>query len=393
MPTAGLRAVAWETVMLVGGLIPLSTAIRQSGAGDEIAQLVLDVVGTGRPYVLLMAAMFVLTTVLGLVLSNTATVLIVLPIAVACRRGSGIVGAAHAHAPRDRRAPALITPSQTPANLMIMAPGGYRFGDYWKLGLPLMASGSPSRSSSFRSCGACDHETSNSIHRYRRKRHDVVKTRMRIRAAGVTSALILTGTLAACGGDDSSGATPEPSESTSASASESASETASESASPSISPAVLANTYVSTEVTGYDLVADTTIRLTFEDGNLSVNAGCNTMFAPYELTDDSLAWTEEPAATMMGCPDDLAAQDQWLAELFTTGVGAAADGPTLTLTSDDVTIVLSRAPEADLQELFGKTWSAVATMADGATSRIPRVVRTPRVVVARTGAGRRHRPC
>ena len=82
------------------------------------------------------------------------------------------------------------------------------------------------------------------------------------------------------------------------------------------------------------------------------------MFAPYELTDDSLAWTEEPAATMMGCPDDLAAQDQWLAELFTTGVGAAADGPTLTLTSDDVTIVLSRAPEADLQELFGKTWSA-----------------------------------
>lgn len=221
----------------------------------------------------------------------------------------------------------------------------------------------------------------------------MVKTPMRIRAAGVTSALILTGTLAACGGDDSSGAAPEPSESTSASTSESASETASESASPSISPAVLANTYVSTEVTGYDLVADTTIRLTFEDGNLSVNAGCNTMFAPYELTDDSLAWTEEPAATMMGCPDDLAAQDQWLAELFTTGVGAAADGPTLTLTSDDVTIVLSRAPEADLQEVFGKTWSAVATIADGATSRIPRVVRTPRVVVGQNGLGRLDTGC
>ena len=146
-------------------------------------------------------------------------------------------------------------------------------------------------------------------------------------------------------------------------------------------------------MTGYDLVADTTIRLTFEDGNLSVNAGCNTMFAPYELTEDSLAWTGEPAATMMGCPDDLAAQDQWLAELFTTGVGAAADGPTLTLTSDDVTIVLSRAPEADLQELFGKTWSAVATIADGATSRIPRVVRTPRVVVGQNGLGRLDTGC
>ena len=52
----------------------------------------------------------------------------------------------------------------------------------------------------------------------------MVKTPMRIRAAGVTTALILTGTLAACGGDDSSGATPEPSESTSASASESPSQ-------------------------------------------------------------------------------------------------------------------------------------------------------------------------
>ena len=50
---------------------------------------------------------------------------------------------------------------------------------------------------------------------------------------------------------------------------------------------------------------------------------------------------------------------------FTTGVGVAADGATLTLTSGDVTIVLTRAPDGDLQELFGKTWSAVATMSDG----------------------------
>ena len=48
------------------------------------------------------------------------------------------------------------------------------------------------------------------------------------------------------------------------------------------------------------------------------------MFAPYGASDNSFVWTEEPAATMMGCPDDLAAQDQWLAEFFTTGVGAAA---------------------------------------------------------------------
>ena len=187
------------------------------------------------------------------------------------------------------------------------------------------------------------------------------------RVAGLAATALLVGVLAACGDDASSGGA-EPLPSDSATGSDSPSETATS----SVSPAVLANTYVSTEVTGHELVADSQIRLTFEDDNLSVNAGCNTMFAPYELTDESLMWTSDPASTMMGCSDELMAQDQWLAELFTTGVAVAADGATLTLTSDDVTIVMTRAPDADLQGVFGKTWSAVATMFDGATSRIRR---------------------
>jgi heat shock protein HslJ len=216
------------------------------------------------------------------------------------------------------------------------------------------------------------------------------------RLVGLAVAAVLVGTLAACGGDESSGGSEPPATDTSSpteSASQSASESASESASPSLSPAVLANTYVSTEVTGHDLVEGTQIRLIFEEGNLSVEAGCNTMFAPYELTDESLTWTDTPAQTMKACSDELTAQDQWLVELFTRGVGAAADGPALTLTSDDVTIVLDRAPEADLQELFGTTWSAVATIADGKTSRIPRVVRTPRVVLGKNGLGRLDTGC
>ena len=208
------------------------------------------------------------------------------------------------------------------------------------------------------------------------------------RVAGLAATALLVGVLAACGDDASSGGA-EPLPSDSATGSDSPSETATS----SVSPAVLANTYVSTEVTGHELVADSQIRLTFEDDNLSVNAGCNTMFAPYELTDDSLMWTSDPASTMMGCSDELMAQDQWLAELFTTGVAVAADGATLTLTSDDVTIVVTRAPDADLQGIFGKTWSAVATMFDGATSRIPQVVRTPRVVVGQNGLGRLDTGC
>jgi len=217
------------------------------------------------------------------------------------------------------------------------------------------------------------------------------------RVTALVAGLVLTGALAACG--DSSSSEPEDAGSDSASPSasqspsESASESPSESASPSLDPAVLANSYVSTQVTGYDLVANTSIRLTFEDGNLSANAGCNTMFAPYELTEDTLAWTGEPAQTMMGCVEDLAAQDEWLAGLLTGGVEAASTASGLTLTSGDVVIELARAPEEDLQQLLGKTWTVVATMADGKTDRIPQSITRPRIVAGADGLSRLNTSC
>jgi di/tricarboxylate transporter len=130
------RSVSWETVVLVGGLIPLSTAIGKSGAGQDIADVVLDVVGTDRPR-LLMAAVFVLTAVLGLVLSNAATVLIALPIALATAADAGVAVQPMLMNLAVASSAALLTPVQTPGNMMVMAPGGYRFGDYWKLGLPI----------------------------------------------------------------------------------------------------------------------------------------------------------------------------------------------------------------------------------------------------------------
>ena len=99
-------------------------------------------------------------------------------------------------------------------------------------------------------------------------------------------------------------------------------------------------TFASTEVTGHDLVPDTTISLVFEDGNLSANAGCNTMSAAYEVTDGNIAWSGPAAATMMACSDELTAQDEWLTELLTGGVDATQDGDTLTLTDVDLEIVL-----------------------------------------------------
>ena len=132
------RSISWETVVLVGALIPLSTAISSSGAADDLSSLLIDIVGSGRPY-LLLAAIFLLTAVLGQVVSNTATVLVVVPIAVAAAQATGTSVKPVLMVVAIAGCAALLTPIATPGNMMIMTPGGYRFGDYWKLGLPIMA--------------------------------------------------------------------------------------------------------------------------------------------------------------------------------------------------------------------------------------------------------------
>lgn len=132
------RAVSWQTVVLVGALIPLSTAIQTSGAADRVASVLIDAVGTDRPY-LLLAAIFVLTAALGQVVSNTATVLVVVPIAIAAAEATATSPKPILMVVAIAGCAALLTPIATPGNMMIMSPGGYRFSDYWKLGLPTMA--------------------------------------------------------------------------------------------------------------------------------------------------------------------------------------------------------------------------------------------------------------
>lgn len=132
------RSVSWQTVVLVGGLIPLSTAIESSGAADVIAGTLVGGVGDGGPYVLL-AALFLLTAALGQVVSNTATVLVVVPVAVAAAVETGISVQPVLMLVAVAGAASFLTPIATPANMMVMGPGGYAFGTYWRLGLPLMA--------------------------------------------------------------------------------------------------------------------------------------------------------------------------------------------------------------------------------------------------------------
>ena len=136
-PHLAYRAVSWQTVVLVGGLIPLSAAISSSGAADVLADAVIYLAGdTGGVGLLLV--LFVLTAALGQIVSNTATVLIVLPIAVAVAGSSGVALAPVLMLVALAGAASLLTPIGTPANMLVMGPGGYRFGDYWKLGLVTM---------------------------------------------------------------------------------------------------------------------------------------------------------------------------------------------------------------------------------------------------------------
>jgi di/tricarboxylate transporter len=135
-PEQAYRGVSWTTVILVAGMIPLSTAMLASGAAEQLADRLVDVVGGAGPYALL-AGRVVLTMVFGQLISNVATALIVIPIAVSAAQDMDVSVKPVLMAVAVAAAAAFLTPVATPANLMVMEPGGYRFGDYWKLGLPL----------------------------------------------------------------------------------------------------------------------------------------------------------------------------------------------------------------------------------------------------------------
>lgn len=127
------RSISWTTVVLVGGMTPLSAAMQQTGAAQKLADGLVDLVGDAGPYALV-AGLFVLTAVLGQLISNMATALIVIPIAVSAAVEMNVSPSPVLMAVNVAAAAAFLTPVATPANLMVMGPGGYRFGDYWKLG-------------------------------------------------------------------------------------------------------------------------------------------------------------------------------------------------------------------------------------------------------------------
>jgi len=131
------RGVDWNTCVLVGGMIPLAAAMTQTGLAQTMADGMIGLLGGIGPIGVL-AGLFLVTAVITQLMSNTAAALVMLPIAAASGPELGvspmpmiIAVAIGAHA-------ALLTPVATPVNLMVMGPGGYKFSDYWKFGLPIL---------------------------------------------------------------------------------------------------------------------------------------------------------------------------------------------------------------------------------------------------------------
>jgi di/tricarboxylate transporter len=131
------RAVDWTTVILVAAMMPLSTAMVQTGAAGLMADGLVAMAAGGSPTILL-AGIFLLTAILGQLISNTATALIIIPVGVAAAATMGVSPVPVLMCIAVSAAASFLTPIATPTNLMVMRPGGYAFGDYWKFGLPMM---------------------------------------------------------------------------------------------------------------------------------------------------------------------------------------------------------------------------------------------------------------
>lgn len=130
------------------------------------------------------------------------------------------------------------------------------------------------------------------------------------------------------------------------------------------------HTYLSTAITGADLVPGSRIRLSFQDGNLGVSAGCNSMGGEYRLDGDRLA-TAQMWMTEMACEEPLMAQDTWVAAFF-SGASVSLDADTLVLTNGAVSITFLDAEVAtpDLP-IEGTRWVLDGIVSGDAVSSIP----------------------
>ncbi len=130
------EAVDWPVVVLLGALIPVAGAMESTGAADLIARFLLDHVARDHAVVGL-AVVLIVTMTLSDLMNNAATAAVMCPIAISTAGQLGASIDPFLMAVAVGASCAFLTPIGHQNNTLILGPGGFRFGDYWKLGLPL----------------------------------------------------------------------------------------------------------------------------------------------------------------------------------------------------------------------------------------------------------------
>lgn len=129
-------SINWSTVILIAAMLPFAEALDRTGGIQLIAENVMNVFGNGSPYVLI-TGLFIVTVILGSFLSNTATAVILAPIAIKIAEVSDISPYPIAMTIAIAASTAFLTPVASPVNMLVVAPGGYKFMDFVKTGLPM----------------------------------------------------------------------------------------------------------------------------------------------------------------------------------------------------------------------------------------------------------------
>lgn len=128
--------IEWPVIILLGSLLPLGTALESSGGTALIAETIVDWTAAYSP-VIVLTTLMVVTMSLSDVLNNTATTVIAAPIAVDIAGRLGVNSDPFLMCVAVAASCAFLTPIGHKNNTLILGPGGYRFGDYWRMGLPL----------------------------------------------------------------------------------------------------------------------------------------------------------------------------------------------------------------------------------------------------------------
>jgi di/tricarboxylate transporter len=130
--------VEWPVIVLLGSMIPLGAALEASGGTDLLAGALIGLTD-GLPAWAILAVLMAVTMTLSDVLNNTATTIVAAPVAISMAERLGVSPDPFLMAVAVAASAAFLTPIGHKNNTLILGPGGYAFGDYWRMGLPLEA--------------------------------------------------------------------------------------------------------------------------------------------------------------------------------------------------------------------------------------------------------------